>query len=217
MVEHGRLKGHPSYPYGFEPTFHPERIKHYGGKPKLLFLNDMGDVGGNWNWADVNLPGSGIIPFLIADRMKYFALLNPEHIILLLTKNPAWYGLVEWPENVWCGFTATDNKELRERFGILQKLWDIHGHRADFFHYGRWWISLEPWYDDEPAINAEVWTVIGGQTNPTRLVSDATVDWIESYQGPAPLFVKENAHTDFRHGITTPTRQYPDAFKLKGD
>ncbi|GAG27026.1 unnamed protein product, partial [marine sediment metagenome] len=149
MVEHGRLKGHPSYPYGFEPTFHPERIRKYGGKPKLLFLNDMGDVGGDWKWNAVvpNNKGfgpsklwQGGSPEYMAMQIRRFALLNPQHIILLLTKRPEWYGLAEWPDNVWCGFTATNKKQFL--LGCIDLFKALNG------NVSRTWISLEPWLDE---------------------------------------------------------------------
>ena len=100
MVTQGRLKGHPSYPYGFEPTFNSDRVRKIGGKPKLIFLNDMSDVGGDWDWNGI-YPGTLYTSEEIAKAMARFALLNPQHIILLLTKNPSWYRLAQWPSNVW--------------------------------------------------------------------------------------------------------------------
>ncbi len=85
LVENGRLRDHASYPYGFEPTFHPERVKKYGGAPKLIFLNNMGDVGGDWEWKNANT-GWMHSQKAIAMTMCTMALQNPQHIFLLLTK-----------------------------------------------------------------------------------------------------------------------------------
>ena len=40
------------YPFGFLPTFYPNRLSlNISSKiPKLIFLNDMGDFAGNWQW-----------------------------------------------------------------------------------------------------------------------------------------------------------------------
>lgn len=181
-----RLKDSPAYPYGFEPTFHPERIKKIGGVPKLIALNFMGDVGGNWNWRDTD-PVFPLkwTPSQIVLSLLNFAELNPGHILLLLTKNPAWYALADWPENVWCGFSASNNAELRERNGVI---WN-----GSMRHGGRVWTSLEPWLDnDAPYMGiSTAWIVIGGLSgrNP-QPVSEDTIRWIESYQGK--LFVKRN-------------------------
>lgn len=211
MVEHGRLKGSKAYPYGFEPTFHPERIRKIGGKPKLIFLNDMGDVGGDWTWhvfptrLSVTAKRCGLTasPATIAEGMHDFALLNPQHILLLLTKRPEWYGLQEWPDNVWCGFTATNNKELDERWGEMP--YNVNT-----------WMSLEPWLDRlspelRPVQVAKSWVVIGGLTGPQsksgRAFSDQVTGWLQSYQ--SCHFVKDNCR------LINPTRQYPDEWRIK--
>jgi len=226
MVEHGRLKGNKAYPYGFEPTFHPERIKHYrrrDKRPMLIFLNTLGDVGGDWDWSIFDVKpsepeASWVDSEAIAREMVRFANLNPEHIILLLTKNPAWYGLVEWPENVWCGITATNNKELAERTDG-QLPWDIE----------RVWFSLEPWYDLEPPetmyIGKGDFTVIGGQTHPNKPVSKATLKWL-SEPFDSKRFVKANAmqgdFVSYGLGANSPTiwlkdlpQEYPEEFRYK--
>lgn len=227
LVEHGRLKGHKSYPYGFEPTFHPDRIKAVGPKSKwLLALNFMGDAGGDWKSKDKDprSPFTNYSPEFIAENMVDFANLNPQHILLLLTKNPSWYGLIDtWPENVYCGFTATNNDELVRRNDAI---------RQTSISINRIWFSLEPWlcelapYD---VIGLEYgWTVIGGLSgkNP-RPVSEATGEWIKDhYRGKHDfrLFVKDN----FGRGswmqssmISHPPRnrlyprEYPDEWRVQ--
>jgi len=232
MVEHGRLKGNKAYPHGFAPTFHPERIRHYklrDKRPMLIFLNDMGDVGGEWFWRPSQsfrgfYPGNNDI----ASEMVRFANLNPEHIILMLTKNPAWYALAKWPNNVWCGFTATNNEEADKRYFETKRTVDP----------SRIWCSLEPWYDPQPPrIPKDIsWVVIGGQTNPNKPVSDTTLKWavradnikhhvqslllghvsipfrldfIDELMEIPSLFVKDNA------GWSGTLREYPDEFRYK--
>jgi len=221
LVLHGRLKGSPSYPYGFEPTFHPERIRKIGGKPKLIFLNDMGDVGGKWKWRAIDdkyqqrhyATGQDVYYSTedIAIYMKLFADLNPQHILLLLTKNPAWYALADWPENVWCGFSATNNEVFGERWLAIKQT----GVKRN-----RMWVSLEPWLDWCHAPDGAVedyfdWIVIGGLTDkmasPGRAFGDNVVSWIQNFkQGRSRLFVKKNARL-----TGTPTaEQYPAAWRI---
>jgi len=219
MVVNGRLKGHKSYPYGFEPTFHAGRVEMICGKPKLIFLNDMGDVGGDWDWKHPLeydfTEESRTSPEVIADEMRKFALFNPGHIILLLTKNPAWYRFAEWPENVWCGFSATNNEELIERSLALAKF-DPDMRRL--------WISCEPWLDnDPPIINNARWLVIGGLSGPNaKPVSDATMDWIYDETVRAKRFTKDNAFPkgeEWRDKIGAfmgiPPREYPEAWRIE--
>ncbi len=198
MVLNGRLQGHRSYPYGFEPTYHPDRVGPIGGKKKFLFLNDMGDVGGEWAW---RIFGSSLTvePEDIADAMREFAGENPKHICLLLTKNPAWFRYGPWPDNVYCGFTATNNRELQERLTEILK--HVPADKV--------WMSLEPWQDDEaPMIPTPVaWITIGGLSgiNPTP-VSPATMEWLENNRVEIPRFVKANSGWD---GIR---KEYPDTW-----
>lgn len=228
MVEEGVLKDSRAYPYEFQPTFHPGRIRHYGGQPKLIFLNDMSDCGGNWNWIDPRLVHLGKQPSLppkfMAMEMVRFAELNPEHIILLLTKNPAWYGLAEWPENCKCGFTATNNNELHERFKQISDAGILPPNM---------WVSFEPWLDNNPPfwIIESTFIVIGGQSNPDKPISEATQKWLNDQINPPPshitsiecsssgrskmlygnrprIFVKNNARWN---GIL---REYPKEWKI---
>ena len=200
MVEHGRLKGHPSYPYGFEPTFHVDRVGAVGPRSKwLIFLNDMGDCGCDCDFRDAEYPAARWDSLYIATAMNFFAELNPQHIILLLTKNPSWYALAEWPENVWCGKTATNNHELHS--GPIMP--------------DRFWLSLEPWLDkNAPNLSGCAgWTVIGGLSgkNP-QPVSNATQVWLANNHDGGPFegrrFVKANAGW---HGSL---RQYPDEWRV---
>ena len=197
-VLEGRLKGHPSYPYDFAPTFHPERIGRRGGKKKLIFLNDMGDVGGEWDW---RVFGSSemVSPVTVVDAMKGIAEMNPEHIMLLLTKNPVWYRHGPWPENIYCGFTATDNGELALR--LRETLQHVP---ADHI-----WISLEPWLDKKPAdcLSKVAWLIIGGLSGRDGApVSIATTEWLSDDSIQIPRFVKENS------GWSGIRKEYPESW-----
>jgi len=213
-----RLRDNPGYPYGFEPTFHPERIGEIGGKPKLIFLNDMGDVGGDWTWKDINpfSPFTNYSDEFMAGCMVDFANLNPQHILLLLTKRPEWYGLAEWPENVWCGFTATNNDELiaRYRDAVIANCKNI-------------WGSYEPWLDEvmphATGFEMPKWNIIGGLSGKhPRPVSKLTLDWLQDKSEQARRFTKQNIFgagngyltDEHAHRIEDFPREYPD-WRLK--
>ena len=149
--------------------------------------------------------------------MPSFAKLNPDHIILLLTKRPEWYALVEWPENVWCGFSATNNKEYCERVGELDKTGAFVRKRA--------WISCEPWLDDEPPIPVpdETWLAIGGLSGPkSQPVSEATLNWLRDDSVQAKRFTKQNALFKSEYWeqglddvrIEECPREYPDGWRV---
>lgn len=215
MVECGRLKGHESYPYGFKPTFHAERMEPIGGKPKLIFLNDMGDVGGDWSWQAANDPGAYMLisPEGIAEAMYDFALLNPQHILLLLTKNPSWYRFVDWPDNVWCGFSASTGDDYRRHILTMEDLWSKD---TKVKHV---WVSLEPWLSDKApgAPYSSWWYVIGGLSGRNgHGVSDATCDWLCDGSIHATRFMKANARCN-PQGIKHDLHAYPDGWRVHPD
>lgn len=137
-------------------------------------------------------------PNYVAAEMVRFANLNPQHIILLLTKNPAWYRLIDyWPDNVWCGFSASNNNELAQRASCT----DMEGN-------GNTWASLEPWLDEwAPYANLGLcsWVVIGGLSGPkSQGISIDATDWINITDHDFKLFVKDNSK------LVNAPRQYPD-------
>jgi len=81
----------------FYPRFWPERLKDLDIKsPKGIFLCDMSDWCAPW-WP-------------VAWREELMAAIrkNPQHRIYLLTHQPQeLHGFSPFPENVWCGITAT--------------------------------------------------------------------------------------------------------------
>lgn len=217
-----RLRDHPEYPYGTEPTFRPDMVGTIGPKSKwLVALNFMGDVGGKWDW---KMPGlhASIDSKHIAHSMVHFALLNPQHVILLLTKNPAWYGLVEWPDNCWLGFTATTNEEFGEPWVQIKTSFDTHTMLGAC--RARHWVSFEPWLDPEPPDSAAAeyidWFVIGGLSKgrhgPARPVSEAVLDWLMDDSVRAKRFTKRNADPEYPEYYTGGRypREYPDSWKV---
>ncbi|EGW36493.1 phage Gp37/Gp68 family protein [Desulfosporosinus sp. OT] len=104
-----RFAGSKAFPNGFAPMFHerrleePERIK----KPSRIFVSDMGDLFGEWvsdNWI-----------LKILDTIKEC----PQHIFLLLTKNPKRYNEFEIPDNAWIGTSVENQAAADERIPLL--------------------------------------------------------------------------------------------------
>jgi protein gp37 len=100
-------------PTGFEPTFHPDRLKcpdthsipvKRKDEPGInnVFLCSMADLWGDW------VPSEWIQQILDVIAQ------HPEYNFISLTKNPKRYRDFEFPENIWLGATA----DTQERFNV---------------------------------------------------------------------------------------------------
>jgi len=139
--------------------------------------------------------------------MAEFANLNPDHIILLLTKNPAWYRFATWPDNVWCGFTATNNDEYFTRLDEVSGCSSVTNI----------WVSLEPWLSEQaPAIQSSTsWLVIGGRSGPNaKPVSRATRDWLCDKSIQARRFTKRNVGWGGGESVHKFPHEYPAEWKV---
>lgn len=99
------------YPEGFEPTFHPERLKAPSNTNvpmaprfyndigyKNVFVCSMADLFGDW------VPQDWINAVLDAVRAA------PQWNFVFLTKNPKRLVGIDWPNNAWVG-TTVDKQE----------------------------------------------------------------------------------------------------------
>jgi len=90
-----------SYPNGFEPTFHPNRIDQplRKGPASMVFVCSMADLFGDWvpqEWID-----------RVLDTVRRSA-----HTFQFLTKNPRRLPrLNPWPGNAWVGASATNQDQ----------------------------------------------------------------------------------------------------------
>jgi len=181
------------FPNGYEPTFHPERLKEpyqvskrfRSKNPNLprgsamIFTVSMGDLFGDWvsiEW---------IYPILNVVRN------NPHHIFQFLTKNP--YRLKDFPftQNSWVGATVdwVTTESLTRVRNALSKV------RNPSIRF----ISIEPFLHLDFLVEPEDfegfdWIIIGAQTNPYR---PPKPEWVERILIAAekldiPVFLKDN-------------------------
>ncbi len=109
-----KIKNNP-YPYIFEPTFLPFRLKEPAQKtkPQTIFVCSMADLFGAW------VPTKWIVDVLDACWAA------PQHRYLFLTKNPARYAeldklaLLPREENFWYGSTL-DSMEVKRFRGLVR-------------------------------------------------------------------------------------------------
>lgn len=95
-----RLK--KSYPNGFVPTFHPDRLKSKFHPGETVFVSDMGDISFA-TWGEIGQ----ILDVVVA---------NPDTDFLFMTKSPGIYTAgAHWPANVIQGTTIETNRDLFTR------------------------------------------------------------------------------------------------------
>jgi len=180
-----RFKGTKTWPRGFEPTFHPERLDEprHLKKPSKIFVCSMGELFGKW----------------VPDHW-FFAVLDviegcPQHIFQILTKFPK-EGSEKWylfPENVWLGVTIDSQHALQ------QAIW------LSCFEVGKKFISFEPlleriYYGHSFSTKRHRidWVIIGGLTKRGRVVFSPPYEWVDliikqARRGHTKIWVKENA------------------------
>jgi len=169
----------PVYVTGFEPTFHPERLKAPAhtrprdtGSPldRNVFVCSMADLFGRW------------VPLEWITQVLDAAIANPQWNYLLLTKFPQRLQEVNdlyggFPDHFWVG-TSIDNQA---RVALAERA--FKGIRASVK-----WLSVEPLlqplqFEDLTGFD---WVVIGGQSAQNGLPSfTPPLEWVESIQAAA--------------------------------
>ena len=161
----------------FKPTYlSSQGLLNLPEIKKRIFINSMSDIA-FWlpNWIDH-----------ILNQIRTY----PQHTFQILTKFPEKIKHIEFPDNVWLGITAENQKKLVNRF-------------ADFTQIkaGKHFISLEPLHDEidmemlaflkaklgistylsGSKINTTYpldWVIIGAQTGHNRKPTE--LSWIEN-------------------------------------
>lgn len=115
-----RFKGGKAFPNGFEPTFHPERLRDFRktvmitpsvGVAKYhkvkVFVCSMADLFGDW------------VPPEWIEKVIEVTHENPTVTFQFLTKNPSRYGEFSFPSNCWLG-TTVEGPEQVDRIAQIQ-------------------------------------------------------------------------------------------------
>lgn len=175
------------FPNGFEPTFHPERLREPFDlkKPSKVFVCSIADLFAPWTpseWA------YRVFDSILGCPVKHtFQLLtkNPERI------NPTLDGYVHnWrtlPENVWVGTTVTGQNDDWKNIAEIKKV------RAKVC-----FVSFEPLLGllpGEICFKGLQWVIIGKLTGSKRVKLDSY--WVarilnEARDHDIPVFIKNN-------------------------
>lgn len=165
-----KIKDNP-YPYIFEPTFLPFRLKEPAQKtkPQTIFVCSMADLFGAW------VPTKWIVDVLDACRAA------PQHRYLFLTKNPARYAeldklaLLPREENFWYGSTL-DNMEAKRFQGNI---------RLNTF------VSIEPLTERMNvglgSFGGDRWVIIGAETGNRKGKVTPEKEWVDTICAAADL------------------------------
>lgn len=171
-----RFAGGKAFPRGFEPTFHPERLKEPQRvkEPARIFVCSMGDLWGAW------VESAWVHDVLDAIRQA------PWHSFLCLTKAPWHYGLYDLPPNVWAGATVTG--AMRRDNERLEAIRDVKASVR--------FLSCEPLSGlVDPTVAVPDWLIIGAATG--RGAFQPEESWAAALEGYAratriPVFHKDN-------------------------
>ena len=192
-----KVKGNP-YPYIFEPTFLPFRLKEPERKaqPQTIFVCSMADLFGAW------VPDEWIEEVFEACKRA------PQHRYLFLTKNPQRYcdlasaGKLPTEPNFWYGTTIT-GPDMPFFF------WD----KANTF------VSVEPLLEpfDTEATGGKNpfervgWVIIGAMTGPGSRKQQPKREWVEAIvkkarEAGTAVFMKDSLESIWGENIV---REYP--------
>jgi protein gp37 len=144
-----------SYPIGFEPLFHHERLdapknttipaKHAADDAyKRVFVCSMADAYGQW------------VPDEWIDQIHQSMLESPQWQYILLTKFPQRYNRVKLPPTAWVGTSVDEQKRVRIAENAFRKIDNVTVK----------WLSLEPLLEPLEFTDLSMfdWVVIGAQT-----------------------------------------------------
>jgi len=172
------------FPNGFEPTFHPERLKepYELKKPSKIFVCSIADLFAPWTpreWREK-----------VLDSMLWCPV---KHTFQLLTKNPENISKEPmFPDNWWFGVTISSQSET----------WRIEELRKVVAN--TLFVSFEPLLGKiKPDLNGIQWIIIGKLTGSKRVkLQDEWVDTIfrEARHLGIPVFMKNNLIPDY-HGL----------------
>lgn len=163
------------FPAGFEPTFHPYRLRMISDKqkPANIFVSSMGDLFGEW------VPLEWIIAVFDACKAA------PWHNYLFLTKNPKRYeelsrqGILVEQDNFWYGTRISENTEAFS---------------SERYHTFICMEPLGPFAEDYPIPPTE-WIILGYEDllpSKRNMPKRSWADSIISRKGDIPVYMKKN-------------------------
>lgn len=173
------------FTYDMEPKFHEDRLREPIAlrTPTMLFVANTGDLFGDW------------APDIWIEKTFKVMQACPQHLFLLLTKNPVRYEKIPadwWRPNIWAGTSVTCAEDTG-RIYTLKKC----GAALKY-------ISFEPVLDDMGCLDLTgiSWAIVGAETainsytpkdeEKSKEIARPLFSQILSQR--VPLFMKRNLH-----------------------
>ncbi|WP_427340925.1 DUF5131 family protein [Caloranaerobacter sp. DY30410] len=158
------------YPYGFYPTFYPDRLNQPKklNKPSKIFVVSMGDLFGDW------------VPIEWIKEVINVVRECEQHTFMFLTKNGKRLKDIDFPDNAWVGVSIGGH-------GIYDGLCRCNA-KVKF-------ISIEPLLEEVKYLPIVDWYIIGAQTGPGA--KKPKKEWVQSIidvcrESNKPVFLKDN-------------------------
>lgn len=179
----------------FQPTLLLANFdKRFPAESSIIFVNSMSDIGFWWDFAIQSV-------FIKIEN-------SPEHIFVFLTKKYDAYSKIankrKIPENVVCGFTATNNNQYDEAFTEAKRLKEKGQHTM---------ISIEPIHEyiENDCYDAFDWVIVGAETGNRKGKIIPEEEWILmiEYNCGSPLFEKGSLKNIMEYDLV---QQYPEDF-----
>jgi protein gp37 len=183
-----RFRGGKGYPQGFEPTFHPHKLREPSRvrEPNRIFVCSMGELFGSW------------VPNAWREAVLEMVRGCPWHTFQFLTKCPAGLPGIQWPENAWVGVTVTGEADLWRLEYLRQVKATVR------------FVSLEPLLSEiDPTKLAGLdWWILGAMTGPGSEKRQPRREWVQGLidvaeKAGVPIYLKHNLRWPMR------TEQFP--------
>lgn len=178
MASRLKAMGQPNYKNGFSLTCHPHMldIPKRWRKPRLIFVNSMGDL------------FHKDVPFKFIQDVFDVIQSTPRHTYQLLTKRSERLAelshALPWPKNLWMGVSVESQAEIKRIDQLRQVPAEIR------------FLSIEPLLGPLVSLDLEGinWVIVGGESGPkARPMREEWVREIKAqcYDSQVPFFFKQ--------------------------
>lgn len=208
MSKRLQAMGLAKYRDGFKVRCHPYELGKplHWKKPRMIFVNSMSDLFHH------EVPDEFIVNVCDVIRRR------PQHIFQILTKRPKRMKQFGWPDNVWIGVSAENQKEADHRIPhLLETTAAVRFVSAEPLLAP---LDLQPFFewtniDGERVNRGPHWVIVGCETGPKRRPCD--IEWVRDIveqcrAAGVPVFVKK---LDIDGKVTGDMDKWPEDLRVR--